>query len=93
MKCIVFLQLSYILNWAPVPPITALGYFSHSHPLTAQYATRVLQNYPPQALLFYVPQLVQAVRYDTVSFSFQLYKTFRRVCAIVWSCHREYRSL
>ncbi|KAJ8042770.1 Phosphatidylinositol 4-kinase alpha [Holothuria leucospilota] len=65
-------ELSYILNWAPVPPITALSYFSHSHPLTAQYATRVLQNYPPQALLFYVPQLVQAVRYDTFGFVTEL---------------------
>ncbi|PIK33180.1 putative phosphatidylinositol 4-kinase alpha [Apostichopus japonicus] len=65
-------ELSYILNWAPVPPITALEYFNHSHPLTAQYATRVLQNYPPQALLFYVPQLVQAVRYDTFGFVTEL---------------------
>lgn len=59
-----------MLTWAAVPPVKALAYFSRQyspHPLTAQYAVRVLTNYPPDTLLFYIPQLTQALRYDTVS--------------------------
>lgn len=64
------LQLTHILTWAAVPPILALSYFSRMyppHPLTHQYAVRALGSYPPDTLLFLVPQLVQAVRYDNVS--------------------------
>lgn len=62
-----------MLTWAPVPPVKALAYFSRQyppHPLTAQYAVRVLSNYPADTILFYIPQLTQSLRYDTVS-SFQ----------------------
>ncbi|XP_071790519.1 phosphatidylinositol 4-kinase alpha-like [Asterias amurensis] len=68
-------ELSYALCWAPVAPVFALSYFSNQfapHPITAQYATRVLQFYPPESLLFYVPQLVQAVRYDTFGYVTEL---------------------
>lgn len=63
-------QLNYMLTWAPVPPVKALAYFSRQyppHPLTAQYAVRVLSNYPADTILFYIPQLTQSLRYDTVS--------------------------
>lgn len=39
-----------------------------THPITVQYAVRVLRSYPPDVLLLYIPQLVQALRYDTVYF-------------------------
>lgn len=58
-----------MLTWAAVPPVKALAFFSRQyspHPLTAQYAVRVLTNYPPDVLMFYIPQLTQALRYDTV---------------------------
>ncbi|VDD76796.1 unnamed protein product [Mesocestoides corti] len=64
-------ELSYILSWAPVPPVTAISYFSRmypQHPLTHQYAVRVLTAYPPETLLFYVPQLVQGTRYDKLGY-------------------------
>ncbi len=65
-----FFQLSHVLSWSSVPPVSAIAYFSRmypQHPLTHQYAVRVLTAYPPETLLFYVPQLVQGTRYDKVS--------------------------
>ncbi len=59
-----------MLTWARVSPIQALSYFSRQnppHPITAQYAIRVLSSYPADAVLFYIPQLVQTLRHDTVS--------------------------
>lgn len=59
-----------MLTWAPVGPIQAMSYFSRqypTHPLTAQYAVKTLSSYPAEAVLPYIPQLVQALRHDTVS--------------------------
>ncbi|KAM3184690.1 hypothetical protein ACTXT7_007851 [Hymenolepis weldensis] len=64
-------ELSYILSWTPVAPVTAISYFSRmypQHPLTHQYAVRVLDTYTPETLLFYVPQLVQGTRYDKLGY-------------------------
>jgi phosphatidylinositol 4-kinase A len=62
-------ELVYIFAWAKVSPIQALSYFSRqypTHPLSAQYAVRTLSEYPAEAVLPYIPQLVQALRHDTV---------------------------
>ncbi|KAK3731385.1 hypothetical protein QZH41_020342 [Actinostola sp. cb2023] len=64
-------ELTHVLCWAPVPPVQAMALFSQQyppHPLTAQYAIRVLQSFPPDSILFYIPQLVQATRYDALGF-------------------------
>eukprot|EP00127_Corallochytrium_limacisporum_P001034 Clim_evm33s34 gene=Clim_evmTU33s34 len=60
-------ELRYLLIWDAVPPIQAIAYFSKlhiPHPLTSQYAVSVLESFPPDVIIFYVPQLVQALRYD-----------------------------
>ncbi|VDM16644.1 unnamed protein product [Hydatigera taeniaeformis] len=64
-------ELSHILSWTSVAPVTAISYFSRmypQHPLTHQYAVRVLGSYTPETLLFYVPQLVQGTRYDKLGY-------------------------
>ncbi|KRZ02622.1 Phosphatidylinositol 4-kinase alpha [Trichinella zimbabwensis] len=63
-------KLNHMLMWAPVSPACALSFFSRqypSHPTTAQYAIRVLKQYHPSVLLSYIPQIIQAVRYDPFS--------------------------
>ncbi|KAF7262730.1 hypothetical protein EG68_00013, partial [Paragonimus skrjabini miyazakii] len=64
-------ELIHILTWAPVAPIVALSFFSRmypQHPLTHQYAVRVLASYPTETMLFYVPQIVQGLRYDKLGY-------------------------
>lgn len=64
-------ELTYMLTWARISPIQALSFFSRQyppHPITAQYAVRMLSSYPPEVILFYIPQLVQAVRYDSMGY-------------------------
>ncbi|KAH9367456.1 hypothetical protein HPB48_007537 [Haemaphysalis longicornis] len=63
--------LSYLQAWAPVSPVKVLAFFSRlysPHPTTAQYAVRVLSSCPPDVLMFYIPQLAQAVRYDNMGY-------------------------
>lgn len=70
-------ELIHALFWSRVHPVKALSFFSRQyppHPITAQLAVRCLNSYPPDAVLFYVPQLVQAVRYDNMGYVVEFIK-------------------
>ncbi|PGH30996.1 phosphatidylinositol 4-kinase [[Emmonsia] crescens] len=64
-------QLKYLLFWAPVNPITAATYFLPAygnHPFILQYAMRSLESHSVDVSFFYIPQLVQALRYDALGY-------------------------
>ncbi|KAL8950214.1 MAG: hypothetical protein Q9222_003743 [Ikaeria aurantiellina] len=61
----------YLLYWAPVNPITASTYFLPeycNHPFILQYAMRALESHSVDVTFFYVPQIVQALRYDALGY-------------------------
>ena len=74
-------ELPHLLTWARCSPLRALSLFCKRtlpiHPITAQYATRVLNSYPAKAVLFYIPQLVQAVRYDDLGYVQEFIKNIK----------------
>ncbi|XP_033211468.1 phosphatidylinositol 4-kinase alpha isoform X3 [Belonocnema kinseyi] len=79
-------ELVYMLTWARVSPIQALAYFSRQfphHPISAQYAVRVLESYPADAVLFYIPQLVQALRHDSMGYVTEFIKTISKRSQVV----------
>ena len=84
-------QLVHMLTWARTSPITALAYFSRQyphHPISAQYAVDVLGSYPADAVLFYIPQLVQAVRHDTMGYVIEFIKAIAKrsqVCLVTFT--------
>ena len=64
-------QLRYLLYWAPVNPITATTYFLPSYannPFVLQYAVRSLESFSVDVTFFYVPQIVQTLRYDALGY-------------------------
>jgi phosphatidylinositol 4-kinase A len=64
-------DLQQLLFWSPVVPPTAITYFLQSfgnNPLILQYAMRSLLHHPIPVTFFYVPQIVQALRYDELGY-------------------------
>ncbi|KAJ7217187.1 hypothetical protein GGX14DRAFT_440647 [Mycena pura] len=64
-------DLKYLLLWAPVPPVIANTFFERrfkNDPLVLQYAHRVLEQHPVDLTFFFVPQVVQALRYDDLGY-------------------------
>jgi len=65
------IELNYLLIWSRVPAIVVLNYFgkgsrgqSLANPMTAQFTSKNLMISKPETLLNYIPQLVNALRYD-----------------------------
>ncbi|KAF9227759.1 hypothetical protein BS17DRAFT_726240 [Gyrodon lividus] len=64
-------ELKHILVWAPVPPVIAVTFFEKKHnnnPHMLQYAQRVLKQHPVDLTFFFVPQVVQALRFDDLGY-------------------------
>ncbi|KAI9189526.1 phosphatidylinositol-4- kinase [Blastocladiella emersonii ATCC 22665] len=63
--------LRYLGYWTPMPPVKAITLFQEVyqyHPLVLQYAMRSLFAYPIEAVFFFVPQIVQALRHDPLGY-------------------------
>lgn len=57
--------------WAPVNPITAVTFFLpayQNNPYIIQYAMRALESHSVDVTFFYVPQIVQTLRYDRMGY-------------------------
>ncbi|KIJ69126.1 hypothetical protein HYDPIDRAFT_23983 [Hydnomerulius pinastri MD-312] len=86
-------ELKHILIWAPVPPVIAVTFFEKKHnndPHLLQYAHRVLKQHPVDLTFFFVPQVVQALRFDDLgyiaSFIFETAKISQLFChQIIWN--------
>ncbi|KAI1383366.1 uncharacterized protein F4822DRAFT_420364 [Hypoxylon trugodes] len=64
-------QLKFLLFWAPVNPVTAVTYFLpayRNHPFLIQYAMRALEYHSVDVTFFYVPQIVQGLRFDALGY-------------------------
>ncbi|KAH7326609.1 hypothetical protein B0I35DRAFT_347383 [Stachybotrys elegans] len=64
-------QLKHLLFWEPVNPITAVTMFLpayKNHPYILQYAMRALESHNVDVTFFYVPQIVQTLRYDALGY-------------------------
>lgn len=64
-------QLKYLLYWTPVNPMAAATYFLPAygnHPFIIQYAMRALESHSVDVTFFYVPQIVQTLRYDVLGY-------------------------
>ncbi|KII89099.1 hypothetical protein PLICRDRAFT_698221 [Plicaturopsis crispa FD-325 SS-3] len=94
-------DLKHLLLWAPVPPVIAVTYFERRYqndPLILQYAHRVLEQHPVELTFFFVPQVVQALRYDefgyVAQFIFETAKISQLFChQIIWNmkanCYKD----
>ena len=52
-------------------PVTAVTYFLptyQDHPFLIQYAMRALESHSVDVTFFYVPQIVQTLRYDALGY-------------------------
>lgn len=59
--------LQQLPHWACCSITQALGFLTPSfkgHPRVMAYVLRVLETYPPERVTFFMPQLVQSLRYD-----------------------------
>lgn len=64
-------HVQYLLFWKPVNPITAVTFFLPAYmdnAFVVQYAMRSLDSHSIDVTFFYVPQIVQTLRYDRLGY-------------------------
>jgi phosphatidylinositol 4-kinase A len=69
-------DLKLLVLWAPVPPVIATTFFEKRYkndPFILQYAHRVMEEHPVDLTFFFVPQVVQALRYDDLGAFLPMY--------------------
>lgn len=60
-------QLSLLANWAPACIVDTISLMTPAlvkHPSVAAYVRRTLDAHPAEEVAFFLPQLVQALRYQ-----------------------------
>lgn len=61
--------LQWLPHWAPCSITHALEFLTppfKGHPRVMAYVLRVMESYPPESVTFFMPQLVQSLRYDAM---------------------------
>ncbi|KAL7712871.1 1-phosphatidylinositol 4-kinase [Entamoeba marina] len=87
-------QLTQLLYWESTDPPHALNLLRKcykSNPITTMYALRVIDTFTEQTVLYYVPQLVQSLRYDKLGlvevFLIRMGKKYQLVAhQLIWNC-------
>ena len=85
--------LNLLSYWAPTKPSTALMFFHpkyENNQYLLQYAMKTLEYHPVNLTFFYIPQIVQALRYDKYGyiekFIFETAKVSQLFChQIIWN--------
>lgn len=81
--------LQQLPHWAACSITQALEFFTlpfKGHPRVMAYVLRVLESYPPERVTFFMPQLVQALRYDEGVSTSNLHAGFFHVDTIGFFC-------
>ncbi|KAF8623467.1 hypothetical protein AX15_006251 [Amanita polypyramis BW_CC] len=86
-------DMKFMLLWNSVPPVVAISLFERrfkNDPVVLQYAHRVMEEHPVELTFFFVPQVVQALRYDDLGyvarFIFETARISQLFChQIIWN--------
>ena len=79
-------ELRHLAGWSLVTPERAVSFFAaayKAHPIVTRYAIRVLRAHPPDVIIFFVPQLVQALRYETNGFLYEYLRRSARISPVI----------
>lgn len=82
--------LQQLPHWAACSITQALEFLTPAykgHSRVMAYVLRVLESYPPERVTFFMPQLVQALRYD------EEVSPVLSVCSTVVPTHLTYRNM